>query len=80
MVGGGSLPGEGVETALCSIAAPPGGAGAFTAALRAADPPIVARIEHDRVLLDPRTVEPSDDRRVEEALRAACAPGGSAGR
>ena len=80
MVGGGSLPGEGVETALCAIADPPGGADAFTTALRAADPPIVARIERARVLLDPRTVEPSDDRLVEEALRAACAPGGSAGR
>ncbi|MYE31466.1 MAG: L-seryl-tRNA(Sec) selenium transferase [Chloroflexi bacterium] len=80
MVGGGSLPGKGVETALCSIAEPPGGADAFTAALRTADPPIVARIEHDRVLLDPRTVDPSDDRCIEEALRDACAPGGSAGR
>ncbi|MXW24584.1 MAG: L-seryl-tRNA(Sec) selenium transferase, partial [Chloroflexi bacterium] len=80
MVGGGSLPGEGVETALCAIADPPGGPDAFTAALRTADPPIVARIEHDRVLLDPRTVDPSDDRCIEEALRDACAPGGSAGR
>ena len=80
MIGGGSLPGEGVETALCAIADPPGGADAFTAGLRAADPPIVARIERDRVLLDPRTVEPADDRAVEAALRAACAPGGSAGR
>ena len=80
MVGGGSLPGEGVETALCAIAEPPGGADAFTTALRAVDPPIVARIERDRVLLDPRTVESSDDRLVEEALRAACAPGGPAGR
>ena len=80
MVGGGSLPGEGVETALCAIAAPPGGADAFTTALRAHNPPIIARIERDHVLLDPRTVEPSHDRLVEEALREACAPGGSAGR
>ena len=80
MVGGGSLPGEGVETALCAIAEPPGGADAFTTALRAVDPPIIARIERDRVLLDPRTVESSDDRLIEEALRAACAPGGPAGR
>ncbi len=80
MVGGGSLPGEGVETALCAIAEPPGGADAFTTALRAVDPPIIARIERDRVLLDPRTVESSDDRLIEEALRAACVPGGPAGR
>ena len=80
MVGGGSLPGEGVETALCAIGSPPGGADALTTALRAASPPIVARIERDRVLLDPRTVEPSHDRLVEAALREVCAPGGSAGR
>ena len=80
MVGGGSLPGEGLETALCAVGAPPGGASALAAALRAADPPIVARIERDRVLLDPRTVDPADDRRVEAALRETCAAGGSAGR
>ena len=39
-----------------------------------------ARIERDRVLLDPRTVDPADDRRVEAALREACAAGGPAGR
>ena len=79
MVGGGSLPGEGLETALCAIGAPPGGADAFSGRLRAADPPVVARIDHDRVLLDPRTVDPADDRHVEAALQAACAEG-SAGR
>ncbi len=73
MVGGGSLPGEGQESALCAIA-PPQGATAFAAALRANDPPVVARIDHDRVLLDPRTVDPSEDRAVEAALRALCAP------
>ena len=79
MVGGGSLPGEGLETALCAIGAPPGGADAFSGRLRAADPPVVGRIDHDRVLLDPRTVDPADDRHVEAALQAACAEG-SAGR
>ena len=72
MVGGGSLPGEGQESALCSIATDRGPT-ALAAALRAGDPPIVARIEHDRVLLDPRTVDPSEDRAVEAALRALCA-------
>ena len=74
MVGGGSLPGEGLESAVCAIAAPPGGADAFAAALRGADPPIVARIERGAVLLDPRTVAPSDDRHVAESLRALCGP------
>ena len=82
MVGGGSLPGEGLESAVCSIASPPGGADAFSAALRGLAPPIVARIEHDALLLDPRTVEPSDDRYVKASLRALCAlgPEASAGR
>ena len=74
MVGGGSLPGEGLESAVCAIAAPPGGADAFAAALRGADPPIVARIERGAVLLDPRTVAPSDDRHVADSLSALCRP------
>ncbi len=71
MIGGGSLPGEGLESPLCAIAPPRGDADAFAAALRAADPPVVARIEHGRVLLDPRTVDPREDRDVEAALRQA---------
>jgi L-seryl-tRNA(Ser) seleniumtransferase len=43
--------------------------------LRAGTPPIVARVEHDRVLLDPRTVDPADDARVAAAVRAAAVPG-----
>ena len=84
MIGGGSLPGEDLPSALCSIAPPDGDATGLAAALRAAEPPLIARIEHDHVLLDPRTVEPAEDRLVEAALRAACAPeagtGESAGR
>ena len=84
MIGGGSLPGEGLPSALCSIAPPDGDATGLAAALRAAEPPLIARIEHDRVLLDPRTVEPAEDRLVEATLREACAgepaTGESAGR
>jgi L-seryl-tRNA(Ser) seleniumtransferase len=81
IVGGGSLPGEGQETVLCSIAPPTGDATAFAAALRACDPPIIARIERDRVLLDARTVDPSEDPAVEAALSALCSASdaGSAG-
>ncbi|MEE8338458.1 MAG: L-seryl-tRNA(Sec) selenium transferase [Dehalococcoidia bacterium] len=86
MIGGGSLPGEGQETVLCSVTPPGGDATAFAAALRAADPPVIARIEHDFVLLDPRTVDPSEDGAVQATLSALCtadgadAAGGSAGR
>ena len=82
MIGGGSLPGEAVGTALTAIEPPGGEADALAAALRAGDPAIVARIEHGRVLLDPRTVDPSEDDAVEQALRrtlAAAGAGGSGG-
>jgi len=53
-VGGGSLPGETLPTKLVALqAAHPD---RLAAALRAADPPVVARIEEDRLVLDPRTV------------------------
>jgi L-seryl-tRNA(Ser) seleniumtransferase len=55
-VGGGALPllelpGPVVAVALAGVSAD-----ALAARLRAADPPVVARIEDDRVLLDPRTL------------------------
>lgn len=55
-VGGGSLPGATLPTALLALDVPD--ADAFTARLRAADPPVIARIAADRVLFDPRTVLP----------------------
>lgn len=57
-VGGGSLPGETLPTSLLSIDATemPGGANALAANLRRSDPPIIGRIDAERVLLDPRTV------------------------
>jgi L-seryl-tRNA(Ser) seleniumtransferase len=70
MVGGGSLPGEGVETWVTAIRHPLG-ADEILRRLRAGRPPVVARAEADSVLLDPRTVDPGDDRLVSEALLAA---------
>jgi L-seryl-tRNA(Ser) seleniumtransferase len=53
-VGGGSLPGETLPTKLVvlNVASPDD----FLARLRRGDPPIVARIENDRVVIDLRTV------------------------
>jgi L-seryl-tRNA(Ser) seleniumtransferase len=53
-VGGGSLPGETLPTALLALDLP--SPDDFAARLRAAEPPIIARIEKDRLLFDPRTV------------------------
>jgi L-seryl-tRNA(Ser) seleniumtransferase len=62
-VGGGSLPGETLPTALCVIAqnehAPD--IAALAARLRQAAPPVVGRVLRDRLLLDPRTVRPDQD-------------------
>ncbi len=69
MVGGGSLPGEGVVT-WCAAIRPPGGPDSAAARLRTLDPAIVGRIADGALLLDPRTVDPADDRLVERAVGA----------
>ncbi|HET9554183.1 MAG TPA: L-seryl-tRNA(Sec) selenium transferase [Anaeromyxobacteraceae bacterium] len=70
-VGGGTLPGETLPTAV--LAVPTGEPDALLARLRRADPPVVARIEEGEVVLDPRTVQPGEDGWVVAALRAALA-------
>ena len=58
-VGGGSLPGETLPTSLVALAldSPDEVAGR----LRAGEPPVIARIENDRLVLDPRTVLPEQE-------------------
>jgi L-seryl-tRNA(Ser) seleniumtransferase len=68
-VGGGSLP----ESAIPSIAialVPRDGAQAAARALRHAGTPIVGRIDEGRLLLDLRTISPTEDRAVIAALQA----------
>jgi L-seryl-tRNA(Ser) seleniumtransferase len=68
-VGGGSLPEVTLPTAVLAL---PGGApDRLLSRLRAGDPPIVARIEDDRVVLDPRTVMPWEDEVVVRGVAAA---------
>jgi L-seryl-tRNA(Ser) seleniumtransferase len=75
MIGGGSLPEEGLATKLLAIAPAGRPAEALARRLRENDPPVIARIERDTLLLDPRTVHPREDKSVIEALRAALAEG-----
>jgi L-seryl-tRNA(Ser) seleniumtransferase len=70
-IGGGSLPEVTVPTFV--LALPPGDPDALAARLRRADPPLVGRIEEDRVVLDPRTVMPHEDEALVAAVRAALA-------
>lgn len=64
-VGGGSLPEETLPTSMLALSVKY--PNAFTSHLRKADPPIIARIEDDRVVLDPRTVLVEQE---EDLLRA----------
>ncbi len=61
--GGGTLPGVEIPSAGVAVA------GDRTAELRAWSPPVIARVEDDRTILDLRTVEPDDDEVVVAALR-----------
>jgi L-seryl-tRNA(Ser) seleniumtransferase len=72
-VGGGALPLlelPGPVVAIDAEPARPGGADALAAALRHHDPPVMARIRQDRLLLDPRTLSDDEAREVARAVRA----------
>ena len=62
-IGGGSLPGETLPTWLLALVADdlPGGAQGLAGRLRHAEVPVIARIEEDRVVIDPRTVLPGEE-------------------
>jgi L-seryl-tRNA(Ser) seleniumtransferase len=62
--GGGTLPGVEIPSAGLALD------GDRTGALRAGSPPVIARVEEGRTILDLRTVEPDDDETVVAALRA----------
>lgn len=68
-VGGGSLPGEALDTFL--LALHPASPNRFLARLREAQPPIIARLQDDRVVFDPRTVLPQEEDAFLQGLRAA---------
>jgi L-seryl-tRNA(Ser) seleniumtransferase len=69
VIGGGAAPSAALPTALLAIDIAHRSADELLACLRAADPPIIARVESDRVLLDLRTVFPEQDASVVAALR-----------
>ena len=59
-VGGGSAPGAELPTRLVEVERDGASADQIEQRLRALDPPVVARILDDRVVLDLRTVDPHD--------------------
>lgn len=66
-IGGGSLPEETLPTYLMALNVTQ--PNRFLARLRAAAPPIIARVEEDRVVLDPRTVLPEEESALLAGLR-----------
>jgi L-seryl-tRNA(Ser) seleniumtransferase len=65
VAGGGSVPGQEVPSAGVAVA------GDHAAALRAHDPPVVARVRDGFTVCDLRTVDPTDDAVVAAALKQA---------
>jgi len=68
MVGGGAAPVEGLPTVLVQLEVEGLSAAKLEEALRASDPPVIARIEADRVVLDLRTVFPDEEGLILAAL------------
>jgi len=69
VAGGGSVPGQ--EMPSVGVSVP----GDLTAALRAGDPPVVARVHEGATVCDLRTVDPADDGLLADALKRASAAG-----
>ncbi|MDP6823538.1 MAG: L-seryl-tRNA(Sec) selenium transferase [Dehalococcoidia bacterium] len=69
-VGGGSLPGETLPTTLLAVT-PTDSPDAFARRLRSGPTPVIARIEDEGVVLDPRTVSKAQSSIVVEAVKSA---------
>ena len=68
-VGGGSLPGETLDSVGLVVGGP--GAAALAARLRVGEPPVIGRVEGGALCLDMRTVDPVDDAALSDALAGA---------
>ena len=68
-IGGGSLPGQTLGSWAVVVEGP--SPQRLLAGLRAGSPAVIGRVVNDEVVIDLRTVEPEDDDRLAEALRAA---------
>jgi L-seryl-tRNA(Ser) seleniumtransferase len=73
-LGGGSAPGVALPTRLIVLGYPGLSTTALEERLRRLDPPLIARIHNDRVVLDLRTVFPNQDEMLLSALRQLQTP------
>ena len=70
VIGGGAAPSAVLPTRLLAVTREGLSADEISARLRASEPPVIARVEEGRVLLDLRTVFPEQDENVIAALQA----------
>jgi L-seryl-tRNA(Ser) seleniumtransferase len=69
-IGGGSAPGSALKTRLLALTHRGANARELEERLRSSNPPVIARIQDDRVVLDLRTVDPGQDSVLVEMLAA----------
>ena len=72
-MGSGSLPMQNLATTLVAIAPAAMSADSLARGLRLHETPVFTRIQNDRVLIDPRTLQNGDDAIIVEAVAAALA-------
>jgi L-seryl-tRNA(Ser) seleniumtransferase len=73
LLGGGSAPSSTLPTTVLAITCYSLSANELAARLRASNPPVIARVEEGKVLLDLRTVFPEQDKVLTEVLVNAAA-------
>jgi L-seryl-tRNA(Ser) seleniumtransferase len=74
VIGGGAAPSSVLATRLLAITCTGASADELSVKLRKSDPPIIARVEDGRVLLDLRTVFPEQDHLIADALQRIVRP------
>jgi len=68
LIGGGSTPGQEIPSCLLAVISKSRSARALEAHLRSGRPPILTRVDGNRVLLDLRTVEEGEEKEIVQSL------------
>ena len=75
-MGSGSLPTQDIPTCLVAVTATALSADDFALRLRTQEPPVFARIQHDQLLFDPRTLQEGEEPLLVAGITAALKPDG----
>ncbi len=79
-MGGGSLPGVTIPSYAIAVSSPHASAGDLSQELRCYEPPVIAHVKDDKVLIDMRTLLDGEDRIVADALGSIAGSGSPDGR